>query len=630
MAAERDIAAATLALENGDGTRAATLLTKAIAVAPSAALFDLRAAVFAKLGNTDAALRDANSVVQLDPHSSVGYLRAARIFRKKGLNDAAFKICRIGVSKIRSNDPDRKALEAVYLDVAGKLGISLKRQKKENAAPSGQKQPLSKPQNGGDPGGAPTETEVIPLPPPLPTIIHNFGSHSIPFEIIQAIFELLPLKEITKCLRLSSSIRAMLSNNKFLWRDLDLSKYSHKVTDTTITSLMLRGRDQIRTIVLKDCSKVTKAGIRAVSNSKSKLSCFEFTFNRKVASELLVAAVRAYSGESIRRVNLSGTGISDEGIGLLLDKCSGLEELSLSECPSLTDASLNTTLRLVLSHKQQQLQSDEPTAVSIPLYSLKSLDVSNNPNLSDKLGGNVARCFSSLTTIVLDKLPLMTNRTLEALALHCKQMESVSATGITFNYIQGGEGGNTWNTSMLLMAKECKNLKAIRIGSCKFVEDAGLDALTALCHNLEVLEFPKSANITDRSLARIGTRCKLLTHLTVSMCPNLTDTGIINFLQRQTELNKLTNLDISANPRITDKTMEALCVYGKGLVELNMSGCGLTGASILQFAKMKSEVGKAGGKKLAVWNLDRCSGVGNETVVTVRGLLPRARITANL
>ncbi|KAJ3294871.1 Protein fantom [Rhizoclosmatium sp. JEL0117] len=551
MAAERDIAAATLALENGDGTRAATLLTKAIAVAPSAALFDLRAAVFAKLGNTDAALRDANSVVQLDPHSPVGYLRAARIFRKKGLNDAAFKICRIGVSKIRSNDPDRKALEGVYLDVAGKLGISLKRQKKENAAPSGQKQPLSKPQNGGDPGVvAPTETEVIPLPPPLPTIIHNFGSHSIPFEIIQAIFELLPLKEITKCLRLSSSIRAMLSNNKFLWRDLDLSKYSHKVTDTTITSLMLRGRDQIRTIVLKDCSKVTKAGIRAVSNSKSKLSCFEFTFNRKVASELLVAAVRAYSGDSIRRVNLSGTSISDEGIGLLLDKCSGLEEMSLSECPSLTDASLNTTLRLVLSHKQQQLQSDEPTAVSIPLYSLKSLDVSNNPNLSDKLGGNVARCFPSLTTIVLDKLPLMTNRTLEALALHCKQMESVSATGITFNYIQGGEGGNTWNTSMLLMAKECKNLKAIRIGSCKFVEDAGLDALTALCHNLEVLE-----------------------------------------------LNKLINLDISANPRITDKTMEALCVYGKGLVELNMSGCGLTGASILQFAKMKSEVGKAGDRQ---------------------------------
>ncbi|KAJ3075484.1 hypothetical protein HDU98_007982 [Podochytrium sp. JEL0797] len=630
-AVDRDIAAGSLALQRGDFVRSLSLFSKAIAVTPTPALLDIRALIYTKMGRIDEALNDANSIVRASPGIAVvslllrmGYLRVATIFRKRDMTEAAFKICRIGVGKIKPDDPDRKALEGVYKDLAAKLGITLKRQQKKIVPPVVPRQNKIGLESQAEP--APTELDepaVAPLPPPLPTIVHNFGTHSIPFEIIQHIFELLPLKDITKCLRLSSPIRAMLSNNKFLWRDLNLSKYANKVTDATIQSLMLRGRDQVRSVVLHDCTKVTKTGLRAISNSKSKLHTFELAFNRKATPESIVVTVRASSGDSIRRINVSGTGINDEGLGLLLEKCRGLEELVLSECTQLTDAALDSVIKSVMSHKQ--LQATARTTPT-PAFFLKLLDVSGNTQLSDKFGCNAARCFPNLESVNFSKLELVTNRSLESIALHCKTMLHIDATSVSFTSVQAG--GNTLNTSMLLLAKECKGIKSVRIGACKFVSDAAINTLTALCRDLEVLEFPKSANLTDAALQKIGLRCKSLTKLNLSFCPQISDTGIETFMKTQTESNQLVCVDFSNNQRVTDKTMHLLCTYGKNVVELNVSGCNLTGEGVLAFAKMKATKGR--GAPLAVLNIDRCANVGNATVTAVRAMLPRSRVMANL
>ncbi|KAJ3031807.1 UNVERIFIED_CONTAM: hypothetical protein HDU68_012313 [Siphonaria sp. JEL0065] len=615
-----NIAAASLALQSGDTLKAVALFSKAIKASPSSAVLDVRAQLLVKLGRTDEALNDAMEMVKLDPKKAVvtlsfllvfraipytplpkGYLRAASIFNKKKMIEPAFKICKIGVAKIDAGDEDRKALETLYIALAGKLGITLKRQKKENVSPPASKkskiQELESNTIAISVPIAPSDSSdgliVAPLPPPLPSFIHNFGTHSIPFEIIQEIFKYIPLKEITKCLRVSTQIRAMLSNNKFLWRDIDVSKHSHKVTDATIASLMLRGRDQVHSIILKDCSKLTKTGLKSIQLSKSKLSCFELTFNRKAIPEAIVVAIRASSGESIKRINLSGTSLTDEAFGLLLEKCRVLEELVVSECVNLTDNAMNTAIKTVMVQKQQQ--QDQKEALP-PVFSLKLLDVSGNTKLSDKLVSNVARCFPLLESINLAKLEITTNRSLEAIALYCKNLTSLDATGVTFSYIPGG---NTLNNTLLLIAKECANLKSIRIAACKFLEDNAVNALTALCPNLEVI-------------------------------------GIDLFLKAQSELNYLEVLDVNSISTITDKSMELLSVYGKRkLKELNVSGCGITGAGVLVFAKAKREAmdDVDSGKEvlgLEVWNMDRCSGVANATIVAVRHMFPQCRVTANL
>ncbi|KAI9339338.1 hypothetical protein BDR26DRAFT_919081 [Obelidium mucronatum] len=581
------------------------------------------------------------AAVKLSPELAIGYLRAATIFKKKNMSEPAFKICRIGLSKIDTKDEDRKALETLYMDLASKLGITLKRAKrKENISPPSskrgkiEKDPLPNVDGTVAATDDPIETEVQTLPPPLPSIIHNFGTHSIPFEIIQEIFEYLPLKEITKCLRLSSQIRAMLSNNKFLWRDLDVSRHWSKVTDVTIASLLMRGRDQVRSIVLQNCSKVTKTGLKAIANSRSQLSLFELTFNRKVVPESIVSAIRSGSTESIRRLNLSGTGITDDCLAVLLEKCRTLEELVVSECAQLTDGALGPVIKTLLAHKQQL--NDQPHGVKAgPIFSLKLLDLSGNTKLSDKLVCNAARCFPLLVSINLAKLEMATQRSLEAIALHCKNLESIDATGLTFNFIP--QGGNTLSNSLLLIAKECTGLKSIRIAACKFVEDIAVNALTALCPNLEVIEFPTSANITNASLVKIGTRCKFLKRLNLSFCPQISDAGMVQFLQLQTEMNCLSSLDVSSNSRITDKTMESLKVYGyRKLQELNVSGCGVSGAGVLAFANAKREAQAQGLKDgidafgMDVWNMDRCSGVGNSAVASIRQMLPKCKVTANL
>ncbi|KAJ3115161.1 Transcription factor COE1 [Physocladia obscura] len=673
---ERDIEAGTLALQTGDTTRALALFTKAInatgstlvaAAATAPHLLDVRAIILLRLGRADDALVDANAIVKANPSIAMGYLRAAKIFVKRDMPEPAFKILKLALQKVPAQDLDKKKLELLFIELAEKLNIKVKRLKKEGIANPSlavtvsiiPKPPLSQIQSDQKD----TQQQMLPIKSDqvvATTVkqIRNFGPYSIPFEVINLIFKFLTLPELTKCLRLSSTIRAMLSNNKFLWSSIDLSRHAHKVTDTSVTSLMSRGRDKITNLILCNCHKITKQGMRAITTSRSAFSCFEITQNRKIPAALFYgssggALRQSVLAQTLRRVNFSGTNIEDDVVASLIDQSNKvLEELVIADCSSLSDSFLDRILKRKLKQAgsvPSAVKREEKPNIPIILvdskdtkkgdsetgFALKLLDISGNVQFSNRLVKNAARCFPGIETLALGGLERVTHEAIETVATYCKHLMHMDATGLSFNYLDAQNGGpqSTLLVAIITLAKECRQLKSVKIAACKFVNDDAINALTALCRDLEILEFPKSANITNASLAKIGARCKNLTQLNVSSCPNLSDEGIIQLLMHQGADNALANVDFSNLPRITDSTMNALGRYACGLREINVTGCaGLTGSGVINYARAKKEWEKneevethAVEKRLEVFCMAKCGNVGNDAVNTVRALFPRAR-----
>lgn len=82
--------------------KALTTITEAIeaSTVPSAALLNDRAAVYEKLGETNAALIDTRTAIRLDETNVISYKRAGRILQNTNRHDKALEIYKRGLSRV--------------------------------------------------------------------------------------------------------------------------------------------------------------------------------------------------------------------------------------------------------------------------------------------------------------------------------------------------------------------------------------------------------------------------------------------------------------------------------------------------------------------------------------------------
>lgn len=85
-----------------DYQKALTTITEAIEAStiPTAALLNDRAAVYEKLGETNAALIDTRTAIRLDETNVISYKRAARILQNTNKHDKALEIYKRGLNKV--------------------------------------------------------------------------------------------------------------------------------------------------------------------------------------------------------------------------------------------------------------------------------------------------------------------------------------------------------------------------------------------------------------------------------------------------------------------------------------------------------------------------------------------------
>lgn len=100
--------------------------------------------------------------------------------------------------------------------------------------------------------------------------------------------------------------------------------------------------------------------------------------------------------------------VTDSGIIQILEKCTDLEELVLSQCLNLTDAVF--TFKNEARHRHC-------------LRKLESLDISECHLLTDSALESLAGRCSRLTSLCCSSLPLLTDNGVIALLQHCTNLQ---------------------------------------------------------------------------------------------------------------------------------------------------------------------------------------------------------------
>ena len=77
------------------------------------------------------------------------------------------------------------------------------------------------------------------------------------------------------------------------------------------------------------------------------------------------------------------------------------------------------------------------------------------------------------------------------------------------------------------------------------------------CHDLTKLDLEDCALITDITLSLLSTGCPLLETLILSLCENISDTGI-RYLINDSNSSSLKTLELDNCQAITDQTLEYL------------------------------------------------------------------------
>ena len=133
---------------------------------------------------------------------------------------------------------------------------------------------------------------------------------------------------------------------------------------------------------------------------------------------------------------------------------------------------------------------------------------------------------------------------------------------------------NCWkvtNTSLIHLAKNCKNLNILDLCGCWEVTDDGLTALSLGCRYLRSIDLSNCRKITDRGIQNLLANCPNMMDIFLSYCKALTDSIMSNMSSCSPNIRRL-NLQRCLG--ITDHgyTLFAASRHFK-LQELNLSDC---------------------------------------------------------
>lgn len=222
--------------------------------------------------------------------------------------------------------------------------------------------------------------------------------------------------------------------------------------------------------------------------------------------------------------------ITDDAIELVCSYCPLLQDIGLSYCENLTDASLfalaNRYPRLrSINIRESNFTDDAIIYLAGKCRELRALDVrcdeitsrglfaiwSANPNLVDiRINNNeflsnddvttLARNCLKLQTVCLSATPLITDAAIVALTEHCPEVTSLD---VHFCY-------NISDASLIALGKRCEKLKSINISSIDYITDDGVAALASAYPMLQEFDASAVDNITYHGIALLTQRCRNL------------------------------------------------------------------------------------------------------------------------
>ncbi|XP_002919716.2 dynein regulatory complex subunit 6 [Ailuropoda melanoleuca] len=353
----------------------------------------------------------------------------------------------------------------------------------------------------------------------------------LPESVISQIFTYLTLRDIVICGQVCHSWMLMTQGSS-LWNSIDFSAVKNIITEKCIVSTLQRWRLNVLRLNFRGCVLRLKT-LRSVSLCRN-------------LQELNVSDCPTLTDESMRYIsegcpgvlylNLSNTTITNRTMRILPRYFQNLQNLSLAYCRKFTDKGLRY---LNLGNGCHKL-----------IY----LDLSGCTQISVQGFRNIANSCTGIMHLTINDMPTLTDNCVKALVEKCSRITSIVFIGAphisdcafkalsTCNLTKIRFEGNKRITDACFKSidKNYPNISHIYMADCKRITDGSLKSLSPL-KQLTVLNLANCTRIGDMGLRQFldGPVSTRIRELNLSNCIQLSDVSIVKLSERCPNLNYL-------------------------------------------------------------------------------------------
>ncbi|XP_040521685.1 dynein regulatory complex subunit 6 isoform X2 [Gallus gallus] len=396
------------------------------------------------------------------------------------------------------------------------------------------------------------------------TVKHK--TYRFPEKALLQIFHYVNLVDLARCAQVSQTWM-LLTQNSSLWSD--------------------KWRPCVLRLNLRGCYSLHWPSFKCISECRNlqDLNLSECQGLNDESMRLIAEGCR-----SLLYLNLSYTNITNGTLQLLSRNFPNLQYLSLAHCRKFTDKGLQYLGTGTGCHK------------------LIYLDLSGCIQISVDGFRNIANGCSGIQDLLINEMPTLTDRCIQALVQKCRQITSVvfldspHLSDTTFKALTECklvkvriEGNNQiTDLSFKMMSKCCQYIRHIHFAGCPKITDVGLKMISKLKNilvlnvadclrisdrgirpfvrgssgaKLRELNLANCIHVTDASVKEIAERCHQLTYLNLHHCENVTDAGI----EALGNMLSVISIDLSGTC-ISDKGLRALAHHGK-IKQLSLLEC---------------------------------------------------------
>ena len=325
-----------------------------------------------------------------------------------------------------------------------------------------------------------------------------------------------------------------------------------KISDCAIITLAKHCSNLIR-LDLSNCNVTPSAfDLSSVpSHHFHNLQELNLQSCKNVTDETL-SRISAYS-QNLISLNLSNCNeITDSGLEKIAEKCHLIQKLILDSCVKVTDKSIKFVtqgcpLLRKINLSRCQITDSSLDALSSRCQKIEELDISYCESITDASFRNIYGFEQHLEILNINQLPNITSTSLIHIA-KCSKLKSL--------HVAGSKGLN--DEVLLAIAEGCPLIKYLDLSECSSITPYGLHSSIRLLSTLrtlhlksfltitteslahpylEELDLSWSSNIQDCALEQIATNCPRLQRIILTRCTNITEKSVKNLLKTATLLN---------------------------------------------------------------------------------------------
>ncbi|XP_013365972.1 PREDICTED: F-box/LRR-repeat protein 13 isoform X5 [Chinchilla lanigera] len=397
----------------------------------------------------------------------------------------------------------------------------------------------------------------------------------LPERAIVQIFLYLSLREVITCGQVNHSWMSMTQTN-LLWNAIDFSMVKSIITDKFVVSTLQRWRLNVLRLNFRGCVLRTKT-LKSVSHCKN-LQELNVSDCPTLTDDLMRHISEGCPG--ILYLNLSNTAITNRTMRLLPRHFHNLQNLSLAYCRKFTDKGL------------QYLN------LGNGCHKLIYLDLSGCTQISVQGFRNIASSCTGIIYLTMNDMPTLTDNCVKALVEKCRSIASVVFIGsphisdsafdalsaCSLRKIRFEGNKRITDASFKFIVRNYPNINHIYMADCKGITDSSLKSLAPL-KQLTVLNLANCVRIGDTGLRQLvdGPSSTRIRELNLSNCVHLSDITLVKLSERCLNLNYLTLRNCEY---LTNQGIEYI-VNLSSLISLDLSGTVISDEGLIALSKHK-------------------------------------------